>query len=554
MNLVSPVFGKEMVTLARRKRHYFTRALFLGILLAAIGFTWQQNVVARASYGPYSGFVDLSEIGHALFMTFTTIQLLAVIVLTPALTAPVIAAEKEQDTLSLLLMSNLEHRHILLDKLLSRLALLGLLLLSALPLFLALLAFGGIEPAQIAQAYLDIFSTTLFCAGIGLLCSTFMQKMHTALIAAYAVLGAYGIVNLAAGIIFSSQNFFYFLIPPYRYMGPTPTWTCIVIFLLLSLLVFSLSVRTCIRQLPAMAGRKKTNPIRNLSLRLNAFFHRINFTGVVFLRNETVLDQNAMLWKDASHNVFKSHTFMIRSTYALLIASIVLCIVVQQPEAIMAILLGGGGLMLAILGAVESSAAFTAEREKHLLDVLLSTPIAARDMILAKFAGTLKSAIPILACMTLWMFIACYSNIRMTFLDIVKMLVFVAVHYPFLVVLGLYSSVMRRKTSTAILQTFLVWLGLAGICILLQFYPLPFLLPLSSAPCRSCGGHHGSNFAVSFSHLSPFTSFPSFFDLGRHYYGDDHNFVFLWALPVIGVWGFLLWFLIKRFDRLIGRQ
>ncbi len=37
MRLLSAVFRKEMVTLARRKRHYFARALILGSLLTVIG-------------------------------------------------------------------------------------------------------------------------------------------------------------------------------------------------------------------------------------------------------------------------------------------------------------------------------------------------------------------------------------------------------------------------------------------------------------------------------------------------------------------------------------
>ena len=74
MKLVSPVFGKEMVTLARRKRHFLARALLLGVLLAVVAVAWESGTQQTR----YQGFMDTSAVDRQLFVAFTVTQLIAV--------------------------------------------------------------------------------------------------------------------------------------------------------------------------------------------------------------------------------------------------------------------------------------------------------------------------------------------------------------------------------------------------------------------------------------------------------------------------------------------
>ena len=187
MTLISAVFSKEMVGLARRKRHYGVRALVLGGLLMAVYVGWGN--IRSLSAG--SGFADTAIIGQGLFRLFYSTQLGLVLLLVPGLAASAVAPEKERDTLGLLLMTNLTRTHILLDKLLSRLLLVGFLILSGLPMLLALLSFGGIETDMIVMAYAEVMGTFFLCSAIGLLCSTLMSRSYAAIMASYVLLGCY---------------------------------------------------------------------------------------------------------------------------------------------------------------------------------------------------------------------------------------------------------------------------------------------------------------------------------------------------------------------------
>jgi ABC-type transport system involved in multi-copper enzyme maturation permease subunit len=458
MKVLSAVFSKEMVTLARRKRHFFSRGLLLGVLLATISLSWLSGL--RRLY--HSGFIDTSFMGRQLFLTFTITQLLAVAILMPALTAPVIAAEKDRNTLSLLLMSNLKRYNILLDKLLSRIVLIALLLLSGLPLFLALLAFGGITPMQILVSYTSIFATILFCSGIGLLFSTLLNRMHTAMIATYATIAGYFFAIIVLSETHNLPCDVEFLLPV---SFSDAAYGESVSLLVLSTLVFLVSLRTCYCLLPKVTGHKRRHFLKRLSGWMNVFFERINFTGVTMMNEKDTLKGNAILWKEAHKHFFCSTTFLIRSCYALLMLSMIVLIVMREWQAATAVVTLVGAVLLAIIALLASSTAFTTEREKHSFEVLMSSPLTARDIVMAKFIGTLKLTIPVLACMTIWLAVAKgvgYHYFRRNDWELVgsgfSLLLVAVAHLPMIVVIGLCASAARKRTASAILQTFLVCL------------------------------------------------------------------------------------------------
>jgi ABC-type transport system involved in multi-copper enzyme maturation permease subunit len=254
-----------MVTLARRKRHFFSRGLFLSALLTTIWLAWR-DAIHDASY---TNFTDLSAAGNALFETFSITQLFAVIRLVPALTAPVIAAEKDRDTLGLLMMSNLSRHNILLDKLVSRILLTALLLVSALPVLFVLLSFGGITVRHILLAYLMIFSTIIFCCGVGLLASTLASNMRGALIGTYVGLAGYVVAVFLSWYLlsvawpYSSHHmgeFFMNLLPTgyfvedYGRSRPVFDVLNLILFPVISIAVFVVSIRRCKMLLPKVAG------------------------------------------------------------------------------------------------------------------------------------------------------------------------------------------------------------------------------------------------------------------------------------------------------------
>lgn len=542
MKAVSPVFGKEMVTLARKRGQFAARAAVLGILLLATTVSW----LSVRSQARYSGFADTAYIGKQLCATFAVSLLIAVALVAPALTAPVIAGEKQRDTLGLLLLSNLNARNILVDKLLSRLALVALLVLSGTPLFLTLLAFGGVAPKDVAAVLLAVLGTLLFSSGIGLLFSTLMNRLHTALLGAYIALLAYVMgVFLAAQLHAWPHRLEELLLPVSILDGAVDRAAG---FLALSIGVFGASLCVCVRLLPRAAERGRGHPVKRLFRRLNAFFTRINFTRVVILDESRAPMKNPLLWKESHKHFFRSTTFIARCSAWLLALAMLGAVLTladfdrpvgSDPVADSALVVGALVLGLVVLTA--SATTLAAEKEEKSFQLLLASPLTARAIVLGKFAGVMKLTVPLLAWCLPWLILIWAAGGPDTWLyrgeaawlfGARLALAFIA-FVPMIATIGLYAGVQRRRSAGALLQAFAVFLGWSLI-------PAAFVIADSFGRWRWFRG--SEDWVLS---MSPVTALIMLM---------DGQFESLWCATLIPLWIVLLRVLIRRFDAMTGRQ
>ena len=147
--LGGPVFGKELVELARRRRYFATRLLYGFALLFALFVTWQGTSFARRMGGQAPTLADIADLAGWLFLAVCYVQYLAVYVFVPLMLAGTICSEREEHTLELLFTTHLRDREIVLGKVGSRLAVVLLLFLSGLPVLAIIRLFGGIDGATL---------------------------------------------------------------------------------------------------------------------------------------------------------------------------------------------------------------------------------------------------------------------------------------------------------------------------------------------------------------------------------------------------------------------
>lgn len=598
MRLLSPVFSKELATLSRRKFYFAARGLLLAALLAVVSVVW----FFQSSRWTAEGFLDTAQLGHSLFEMFVLTQFFAVVILVPAFTASVVAAEKDRNTLGLLLMSNLSAGNILLDKLLSRLLVIVLLLASAVPLFLALLAFGGVTSADVFMACGDTLAAVLFCAGVGLLWSILLNKVHTALIATYAslLICFFGVVGLADRFDFNPE-----------WVLPTPGGNMYFTSWAVCALVFMLCWAVSRRLLPHVAEPQKRQFVKKIFRGLDTFYRRINYTGVVLWEESRSPARNALFWKESHQRFFASNKFLIRATYLLVAVSLLVAVVTRDIYLCVHATMGGGTILCILIVIVASATAFTSERESRSLEVLLSTPVTARSLVLSKFFGTLRLTLPLLLCMALWFVLAVFVGVFVGFRhyyyyendfwsssasyshsSFAYLLLLATVHLPLLTATGLYASARFRRTATALTVTFAVvfiwFLWQARVAFSLWTYEfessplcsyIELGLVLISVPTffvlwivkrRETSSWSAAvvltsawiiyvmfgflTDSLSLDFLSAILNTIAFVPfLFRPVYGSYH--LSLWSIPiVVGLWVFLLWRLIRRFDRMMGRQ
>ena len=534
-SLFSPVFGKEMISLSRRKRYFFARALFLGVLLLTIWSGWRSAMMRSI----YSGYADMSYAGNKLFELFTITQLLTVAVLVPAMTAPIIASEKDGDTLGLLMISNLKRGNILLDKLMSRMILIILMLASTLPLFLGLLSFGGIQLSDVLSAYAAMLSTILFCGAFGLFYSTIMRKLASALIATYTTLLLYFFL-----FIFIVDNSFWYSISEPMFMMPiAPAFEegralqCIGF----SSFIFITMFFICRALLPRMLAQRKRHVMKRLFDRMNAFFKRINFTGVVLMKDSTPIGKDAILWKETHKSFFCSNIFILRASYTLMIINLItVSFWLIMDEVVIFVLLSQLAI-LATIALVASATAFSSEREKHSLEVLLSTPLTQWSIVRAKFLGVLKMTSPILInigiCLLIinivGLFLNSYFDVFIATFHIVLMIL---AQLPLIIVFGLIASLKRHRTAGALLQAF------ASVALWCAS-PLILLAPDLFFDMALFSGYNNDmdEFILS---LSPISAIAMIM---------DEEYCMVAPLLVTILWIGILVFLSCRFDKALGR-
>lgn len=564
MRTVSAVFSKELVTIARSKGHYFARAFFLGLLTAVIWASWQ---MISGQLGGAAG-ADLAYFGHELFIYFSIAQIAIVILMVPALTAPIVAAEKERDTLSLLLMTNLGNRHILLDKLLSRLAVLGLLLLAVLPLLLCMLAFGGIELEQIVALYITVFSIAFLCCAIGLWVSTRATSTRSALIGTYLTLVGYVAIALFIQLVWyltqlpdllsyvNGRSEWYEVWPLFTLLpggmlkgmmedGGISLLACPP-FLIFSALLFFLSVVYCAYILPKAAAAKRTSRLKNLLVRLNKFFRSINYGGVTFLRDTVQLESNPLFWLELHRRFACSRVLQLRVTYLMLIiAPWFYLFWAQAPELARALTTIHFYLMV-VLVIARSSTAFAGEREHDRFDILCCTSQTAGAFVMSKFLGVVKSLLPILVIPLFLPLLGLIPYLGPTtdwpiwqgvFARIILMHI---TFLPPLIVVGLYFSVRCRKTNIALSLTLLTVVAWFLLVAALDLVPFPRGLALNT-------------FIEALGFLSPIQWFHHMF-ISRNSFREIDVLLLPVSLTFTFVWSMALFRFIKRFDSIVGRQ
>jgi ABC-type transport system involved in multi-copper enzyme maturation permease subunit len=220
-------------------------------------------------------------------------------------------------------------------------------------------------------------------------------------------------------------------------------------------------------------------------------------------------------------------------------------------------------IVVAVISAIASATALTSEREKHSFEILMSSPVTAKTIVMAKFMGVLKLVMPILVCIVIWtiigaasafsigiqgyqqgMFSRCQPSYRnlpnLIILPIFDLLIVsFLVFLPMIIVIGLYFSAKQHRNASAIFLTFMYFVGWSA---------LP--LPVAFALMKSSDSFYSNLFEVILDYAGSLCPISAFFMIC----GQRSAFCMPLCLSLIVVWILLLWRLITRFDRIIGRQ
>ncbi len=434
VKLFGPVLLYDMIRTARLARYSIIRMaygafLFLILLyMALILYMTREMAPNREVLRPR----DIAGMAEAFFLTFMFVQLVLVILLTPAYVAGAIADEKDRRTIDYLLATDLENREIVLSKLISRLLNITLLLLTGLPILSILQLLGGIDTELMISGFAILGLTMLGLACLGILLSTLFKKPRDAISLTYLLLIAYVAIGCFAIGISGAQ----FMATPIWFGTNPPTLRDAVRWLNAGnpLMV----VVEVIQAISGMGGRRLAAELPSILSRY-AWAHLSMSAvcivwSVVRVRAIALKQSSAgttasvglwahfrpgpgmfpMLWKEVIVESRVRFNWLVWLAFLVLVALTLgtgIYIVgyfysemglnganwrdLNRPMNVwFRICSTGVGCLTLLMLAVRGATTITSERERDTFDALVTSPLSAESILFAKIVGNLASLKP----------------------------------------------------------------------------------------------------------------------------------------------------------------
>ena len=167
---------------ARRRMRTEKTPLILTVYIAVLLLFSVYQLSMFFSSGITVGQMRLST---EWYIWLTALELLLIVVTAPALSAASIAGERERQTFSLLLVTGVGTRKIIIGKLMENFAFLALLILSGAPVMMLAHITAGIPVLQLVLTILFLMLIALEALAVGLLVSALCRRTLTAIIITY---------------------------------------------------------------------------------------------------------------------------------------------------------------------------------------------------------------------------------------------------------------------------------------------------------------------------------------------------------------------------------
>ena len=388
MNAIS-VIDRELRAEARRPANYWLRVLAAGAIIVVFA-----SVMLTAALGPSLGQDLFGALDRTLTLTFW--------VVVPIMTADCISREKREGTLGLLFLTPLTFFDVILGKGVIH-ALRGVtLFLAGLPVLVLPFMVGGITGNMVVEALLNQGTALLLGLAAGIYAST--RGGSTTQVMAQAVLCALGLALVSSATGAGLLTLVFSLVDAVlqAVLGPPLYWRTSMVQQTQQLVLVGVRGLVCLglfawvlnQSLRRLQATWQQEDAAHAQPRWVAFFATSDFWQSVFHWNRArARGRNPISW-------LQEYSWTARLTkwgwcLAMLVAELVFAgdlltgrTTGWQPMFTTALALGV---------AFSAAGSFRRERDAGLLEILLVTPISARQLLLGRLWGIFCHYFPALA-------------------------------------------------------------------------------------------------------------------------------------------------------------
>jgi len=371
-----PLLVKELTEQAARKRTYGVRFVYAGSLFVVACVLFYGNVSS-------GGTASVLGQGRPMFVQLVTLQFWGIYLLLPATVCGVISSEKERDSLGLLMLTTLSPWQIIVQKLFGRLIPMFSFLFISFPLMAIAFSHGGVTASHLWSGILLLVLTCLQVGSFSIMCSAFFRTTQESFVASYlCFLSLWSMLPMA--------------LAPYVFrraerltLAQTLSGSAMII---ISTVCFLVLARVFLESRAFVLSR---NYLLQIFKALDRLFMDMNqVTGGIMLTKdaEGLPGKKPVAWRETSKKSLGTVRYLFR-----------VLVVLEVPLLCTFQLLRGAGSRTSInsvsvllyllwvvsvaMVAVHATGLISSERSRQTLDVLLTAPIAGRDIILQKFRG-----------------------------------------------------------------------------------------------------------------------------------------------------------------------
>ena len=391
---LGPVFAYEWIALSRRWQWYALRSLFAGMLLAALLTTLFQANTPRGAMT----FQDAARLGESFFVAVIGTQLTLVLLAAPAATAGSICLDRASGKLTHMLVTDLSDAEIVLGKLAAGLIPVLGLASCALPMMAILMLLGGVAPMALFGAFAVTIGVAVLGCSLALAFSLRAGKTHEALLGTYAVWTFWLLGRPFVDLL--NRGFGWSLSLPRGVADPyslafSPSWYPSTVsaadyawFLAITLGASALLALASVLQLRSVGSRSEAPRKRGVGGGRPRIRGRLD--PARYLPGPS-LDFNPVLWREW-HRSRPSGWGRVVGGLFVAVAVIASIGAIAAPRATHS-MAWVNGLQVAIgmlLLSVTAATSLSEERARGSLDVLMTTPLSTREIVLGKWSGTFR--------------------------------------------------------------------------------------------------------------------------------------------------------------------
>lgn len=501
--LFGPIFQMEVRTAGRRTSTYVFRALVGGTVLTFFAIMllslWNEVAYERSAFRRIQVGQNIAPT-LVVFITWT--QYVSLILLAPLITGPALCDERRNRTMAALLTTPLTAWEIVLGKLTGRLTQAIILALVAVPMVFAARMLGGVSLEGIIATVTLTIVSVFMCSALALLLSASSTRATAAATAGLVVFLFFNFGPLAIGwmymlwiqrhfpslpeipfewaiytslpVALGAVVFEHFVGEPsgfssWQLWGFASVYGLVVTIGAVALAGFQLrrSMRTDPESLMARVETKRKK--RRKRRRGTPALADAEHDPAEEVESESrVVGDLPVLWREMGIGAFRRKRRLIEAVVVLLaIFGLMYANKGMQQQAAHALvtIIGIGLLMLQAVFATTGSIAH--ERQSQTLDVLMTTPLRPRAIILGKVAGAMRRLwfIPLAVGIHFALAVA-VGEFSILVLPLLALSVLPSV--IMFVGTGILMSVLFRKAiSAAVANLFLALFFYAGIPIVL---------------------------------------------------------------------------------------